>query len=140
MEKRSRDNESKKMETDLPHTELTREVIAAAIAVQKELRPGLGEKLYEVALCIELADRGIQFEQQPRYEAFYKKHFIGHLIPDLVVEDKIIVDVKCVESFTASHSAQIIGYLNITELEIGLLLNFKTWPLGKRRLFREKST
>lgn len=128
------------MESDLPYKELTKEVIAAAIAVHQELRPGLDEKLYELALCIELAERGIHFEQQPRYEAFYKKHFIGHLVPDLVIDNKLIVDTKCVASFTPAHEAQIIGYLNITGLEIGLLLNFKTWPLGKRRLFRPKST
>lgn len=121
---------------DLPYQELTGEVIAAAIAVHQELRPGLDEKLYERALCIELAERGIAFEQQPKYEAKYKGKFLGHLIPDLVIEEKLIVDAKCVESFLPVHDAQMIGYLNITGLDIALLLNFKTWPLGKRRILR----
>ncbi len=125
------------MENDLPHQELTREVISAAISVHQELRPGLDEKLYERALCVEFADRGIHFEQQPKYEAFYKNRFIGHLIPDLVVENKLIVDAKCVDSLLPCHEAQMIGYLNISKLEVGLLLNFKNWPLGKRRLFRK---
>lgn len=124
------------MKADFPHQDLTGAVISAAIEVHQTLRPGLDEKLYERALCIELAERGIDFEQQPRYESFYKGRFIGHLIPDLVVEKKLIVDTKCVEGFTASHEAQIIGYLNISQLEVGLLLNFKVWPLGKRRLSR----
>jgi GxxExxY protein len=120
----------------LPHQELTGKVIAAAIAVHQELRPGLDEKLYERALCIELAERNIYFEQQPKYEVRYKAHFLGHLIPDLVVEKTLIVDAKCVESFTSLHEAQMIGYLSITGLDVALLLNFKSWPLGKKRITR----
>jgi GxxExxY protein len=121
---------------DYPHQDLTRRIIAAAIAVHQELRPGLDEKLYERALCIELAERNIYFEQQLKYEARYKGHFLGHLIPDLVVEKTLIVDAKCVESFTSLHEAQMIGYLSITGLDVALLLNFKTWPLGKKRVIR----
>lgn len=113
---------------DLPYQELTGEVIEAAIAVHQELRPGLDEKLYERALCIELAERGIAFEQQPKYEANYKGRFLGHLVPDLVIKENLIVDAKCVESFLPAHDAQMIGYLNITDLDIALLLNFKTTP------------
>lgn len=120
----------------LAHQELTGKVIAAAIAVHQELRPGLDEKLYERALCIELAERNIYFEQQPKYEARYKGHFLGHLIPDLVVEKAIIVDAKCVECLTPAHDAQMIGYLTITGLDVALLLNFKSWPLGKKRIIR----
>ena len=135
MEKRRRDGDID-MDKELPHQELTGNVIAAAIAVHRELRPGLDEKLYERALCIELADRGIRFAQQPCYEAKYKERFIGDLIPDLVVENKIIVDAKCVTCFTPAHEAPMLGYLAITGLDVGLLLNFKAWPLGKRRFIR----
>lgn len=121
---------------DLPHQELTGQVIAAAIVVQQELRPGLDEKLYERALCIELAERGIHFEQQPRYDVVYKSRHIGHLTPDLVVENKLIVDPKVADAFTSAHEAQMIGYLNITGLDVALLLNFKVWPLGKKRIIR----
>ena len=121
---------------EYPHQELTREVIAAAILVHQELRPGLDEKLYERALCIELAERGIHFEQQRRYDVFYKGRHLGHLIPDLIVENKIIVDPKVVDAFTSEHEAQMIGYLNITRLDLALLLNFKVWPLGKKRIIR----
>lgn len=120
----------------LPHNELTGRVIDAAIRVQKELRPGMDEKLYERALCLELADMGIRFDQQRSYDVNYKGRFLGHLIPDLVVEDRIIVDLKCVEQFTSAHVAQMQGYLAITGLDIALLLNFKAWPLGKKRVIR----
>jgi GxxExxY protein len=119
-----------------PHAELTKEVIGAAITVQKALNPGLDEKLYERALCIELSEMGIRFEQQPEFPVHYKRHYIGKLRPDLLVESKLIVDAKVVEAFTNAHEAQMLGYLAITDLDLGLLLNFKTIPLGKKRIIR----
>lgn len=121
---------------EYPHQELTREIIAAAIAVQQELRPGLDEKFYERPLCIEFADRGIHFDQQLRYPVSYKQRFLGDLIPDLVVENAVIVDAKVVDAFTPAHEAQMLGYLSITGLDVALLLNFKTWPLGRKRIIR----
>ena len=121
---------------EYPHQDLTRRIIAAGIAVHQELRPGLDEKLYERALCIELAEMNLHFEQQPQYPAHYRGHFLGTLIPDLVVENSVIVDTKCVECFHPMHEAQMPGYLNITGLDVALLLNFKTWPLGKKRVIR----
>jgi len=121
---------------EYPHKELTGKIIAAAIAVHESLRPGLDEKIYERAMCVEFAEQVIYFEQQPKYEIHYKGRFLGHLAPDLVIENTVIVAAKCVESFNDIHTAQIMGYLNITGLDIGLLLNFKSWPLGKRRIIR----
>jgi GxxExxY protein len=121
---------------EYPHKELTREIIAAAIAVHQELRTGLDEKFYERALCIELAERGIHFDQQTQYPVSYKKRFLGNLIPDLVVGSSVIVDTKVVDTFTPAHEAQMLGYLNITGLDVALLLNFKVWPLGKKRIIR----
>ena len=121
---------------EYPHQELTGKIIAAAIAVHNELRPGLDEKFYERALCIELTQLGLHFDQQCQYPVNYRGKFLGNLIPDLVVENSVIVDTKCVDSFTSTHDAQMLGYLNITGLDIALLLNFKTWPLGKKRILR----
>lgn len=117
-----------------PHSKLTSKIFGAAQAVHRELKPGLDEKLYENALCIELADQGIPFQQQSSYPVYYKNHFIGKLIPDLVVNQCVIVDAKVVESFNPAHTSQILGYLNITDLEIGLLLNFKKASLQVKRL------
>lgn len=119
-----------------PHAELTREVIGAAIEVQRSLKLGLDEKIYETALCIELAERGISFSQQPEYPIHYKGKFIGKLRPDLVIENSIIVEAKVAENFSQQHYSQLLGYLAITELELGLLLNFKTIPLGIKRLVK----
>lgn len=117
-----------------PHSDLTRQIIGAAIAVQKSLGPGLDEKLYENALSIELAHLGISFSQQPEFPVHYRERFIGKLRPDLIAENTVIIEIKVAESFTPSHDAQLLSYLSITKLPLGLLLNFKVTPLGKRRL------
>jgi len=121
---------------DYKHAELTGDIIGAAMAVLNALRPGLDEKLYENALLIELVDRGHTVEQQEAFPVHYKGHFIGKLIPDLIVDGKVIVEAKVAETFTDSHVAQVLGYLAITELEVGLLLNFKSAELDFKRVVR----
>ena len=120
----------------MKHEELTRDIIGAAMAVLNELKPGLDEKLYENALLLELIERGHQVEQQREYSVFYRGHFIGKLVPDLIVDGKVIADPKVVSAFDQSHIAQMIGYLNITGLEVALLLNFKEAKLKWKRVVR----
>ena len=120
----------------MKHEELTRDIIGAAMAVLNELKPGLDEKLYENALVIELAARGHAVEQQREYPVHYRGHFIGKLIPDLMVEGKVIVDPKVVTAFNDTHLAQMLGYLSITGLEVALLLNFKEAKLNWKRVVR----
>jgi GxxExxY protein len=124
-------------ETRYPHSELTGQIIAAATAVHAEMRPGLAEALYERALCIEVAERSFHFEQQKVYPVRYKTHYVGDLTPDLIVEGKVIVDLKVVEAFNDAHLAQMLGYLNITGLEVGLLVNFKHAQLQVRRMVNQ---
>jgi GxxExxY protein len=116
------------------HEELTAEVIGAAIAVLNELKPGLDEKLYENALVIELLARGHPVEQQHSFSVRYRGQFIGKLIPDLIVDRKVIVDPKVVVSFNETHVAQMLGYLNITGLRLAMLLNFKQARLEWKRI------
>src|SRR5947209_14558722 len=115
----------------MKHEELTQDIIGAAMTVLNELKPGLDEKLYENALLIELAGRGHSVEQQREHPVHYKGQFIGKLIPDLIVDGKVLVDPKVVTAFTETHMAQMLGYLNIRGLEVALLLNFResklTW-------------
>ena len=94
----------------------------------------MDEKLYENALVIELAARGLDAEQQRQYPVYYRGHFIGKLVPDLIVNGKVIADSKVVTGFTDSHIAQMLGYLNITGLEVALLLNFKEAKLDWKRV------
>ena len=120
----------------MKHEELTRDIIGAGMAVLNELRPGLDEKLYENAMVIELVARGYRVEQQREYPVHYRGHFIGKLIPDLIVDGKVIVDPKVVTAFNDTHIAQMLGYLNITGLEVALLLNFREAKLNWKRVVR----
>ena len=117
-----------------PHSELTAAIIAAATEVHGDLRPGLDEVMYERAMCIEFSERSIEFSQQSKFPVHYKGRFLGNLIPDLIVREKVIVDLKVVNSFNDTHIAQMLGYLNITGLEIGLLINFKHAKLQIKRV------
>lgn len=121
-------------ERQYPHSDLTSEIIASAQAVHEDLRPGLDEVLYERALCIEFAERTINFVQQKVFEVKYKSRYIGDLIPDLIIDERVIVDLKVVETFSDTHVAQMLGYLNITGLEIGVLINFKHAKLQIKRI------
>ena len=120
------------------HEELTKEIIGAAMAVLNELKPGLDEKLYENALVIELQTRGHTVEQQREHPVHYRGHFIGKLVPDLIVDGKVIADPKVVTAFTETHVAQMLGYLNITGLQVALLLNFKECRLQWKRVVNER--
>jgi GxxExxY protein len=120
----------------MKHEEITKAIIGAAMAVLNELKPGLDEKLYENALVIELVARGHTVEQQREFPVHYRGHFIGKLVPDLIVDGKVIADPKVVSVFNDTHIAQMLGYLNITGLEVALLLNFKESTLTWKRVVR----
>jgi GxxExxY protein len=114
--------------------QLTEIIIGAAMNVLNKLRPGLDEKLYERALVIELAKKGLVCDQQKQHLVHYDGELIGNLIPDLIVNDTVIVDPKVVNTFNESHTAQMLGYLNITGLKTALLLNFKYAKIQIKRI------
>ncbi len=121
---------------NLIHTELSEDIIGAAMKVLNTLKPGLDEKLYENALVIELTKRGHRIEQQKSFSVFYEGQFIGKLTPDLIVDGLVIVDPKVATDFTETHVAQMTGYLAITGLQLALLINFKFARLGWKRVVR----
>jgi len=118
------------------HGKVTEAVIGAAINVLNTLKPGLDEKLYERALVIELVKRGHKVDQQRQFTVKYEGKEIGNLIPDLIVDEVVIADPKVVTDFNEAHTAQMIGYLNITQLQVALLLNFKHATLRWKRIVR----
>jgi GxxExxY protein len=103
-----------------------------------ELKPGLDERLYENALVIELRVRGHEIEQQREFPVHYRGQRIGRLVPDLLVDGKVIVDPKVVSSFNDTHTAQMLGYLNITGFSVALLLSFKEAKLIWKRVINER--
>jgi GxxExxY protein len=118
------------------HDPLTQRIIGCAIEVHRQLGPGLMEATYEEALCIELNDQGMSFLRQAGVPVFYKGHLIGEHRPDLVVQDRVVVEVKSVERLIGVHQAQLLAYMRVLKKPVGLLLNFNSEVLrtGIRRL------
>lgn len=105
--------------------EITDKIIGAAIEVHRTLGPGLLESTYETCLAHELVLREVQFERQKPIPVVYKRAQLdcGFRV-DLLVEDKVIVELKAVKRLAPVHKAQLITYLKLTDLKLGLLLNF----------------
>jgi GxxExxY protein len=122
----------------MSHEHVSGEIIGAAMEVLNELKPGLDEKLYERAMTIELKHRGHSVSVQSLFPVSYRGELIGNLIPDLIVDNAVIVDPKVVACFTETHIAQMIGYLNITGLDLALLMNFKNARLEWKRVLRSQ--
>ena len=121
------------------HEELSGKIIGAAMEVLNELKPGLDEKLYERAMSIELKRGGHNLSIQRSFPVYYRGELIGNLTPDLIVDDAVIVDPKVVSCFTDTHIAQMVGYLNITGLDLALLINFKNARLDWKRVLRPQA-
>jgi len=118
------------------HEELSGKIIGAAMEVLNELKPGARRKLYERALIMELMHHGHTITAQRSFPVSYRGELIGNLVPDLIVDNAVIVDPKVVSCFTETHIAQMIGYLNITGLDLALLINFKNARLEWKRVLR----
>jgi len=101
-------------------------VIGCAIEVHKALGPGLKEEAYEIALCKALTKRDIKFESQPRLKASYEGTPVGTYQPDLIVERTVVVEVKSADRLTPLFTSQVLSYLKVTGLRVGLILNFKS--------------
>lgn len=125
------------MNTDahgLNSNDVTRKIIGAAMEVLNVLGHGLLEKPYENALVVELKLRKIECMQQPRYEVVYKKVGVGEYIPDLIVAGMVVIDTKVIDQITDNELGQMLNYLKITRLPIGIILNFKHAKLQWKRV------
>ena len=118
--------------------ELVYKIAGCAMTVLDELGHGLREKTYERALCVEFNIRKIEFDQQKIYPVYYKNVKVDEFIPDLLVENKVIVDLKTIENITDEHRGQILNYLRIAKSQVGLLINFKHPKLEWERLILSK--
>jgi GxxExxY protein len=116
-------------QTAYPHEDVTREIIAAAYEVHRELGRGFLEKVYERALALELQKRGLSVQAQTEIEVRYKGSIVGTYYADLLVNDVVLCEVKAVDALTTAHQAQLLNYLKATGVQVGLLLNF-----GSRRV------
>ena len=109
-------------------------VVGCALAVLKGLGHGLLEKPYENAMAVELGLHGIPFQQQPRFAVTYKDVQVGEYVPDLITHEQIVVDTKVIDRITTHELGQMMNYLKITGLKVGLILNFKRAKLEWKRV------
>lgn len=112
-------------------------IIGSAIEVQRHLGPGLVKSAYEIALCREMQLRGLSFKRQISIAATYKDILLPDAYRiDLLVEDRVIVELKAIEKLLPIHEAQLLTYLRFTDKRLGLLLNFHSMPMksGIRRV------
>ena len=119
---------------EFPCKSETHAIIGFAFAVLNELGHGLNEKLYENSLVVEFKRAGVALDQQRRYEVLYKGEYVGEHIPDLIAYGTVVVDVKCIDRITDHERGQIMNYLRITKLPVGLILNFKHAKLEYERI------
>ena len=108
-------------------------LLKLGFSVHNLLGPGLLESAYEGAFCVELTHAGISFERQKVYPLYYKGEYIGAYIADLVVDDKIIIELKSVTKLTPVMSTQLLNYLKLSKLQVGYLMNFNSPRLEWKR-------
>jgi len=116
---------------------LIKSVVGLAMKVHRELGMGFLESIYANALAFELAESRIPFEREKRIPAYYRGHIMGDFIADLVIQNRLIVELKSVETLATAHSVQLVNYLSATRLDIGLLLNFGAKSLQFKTKTRE---
>ena len=109
---------------ELLFEEITRDIIGAAFEVQKVLGYGYLEKVYENALVIEIGERGRMVKQQVALDVSYKGNMVGHFVADLLVEDKVLVEVKTGKEWMPRNEAQLLNYLKATGVKVGVLVCF----------------
>lgn len=119
----------------LLHEDISAKIIKAFYKVYNSLGYGFLEKVYENALMIELCKMGLNVQKQMPINVFYEKQQVGKYFADLVVEERIIIELKAAENLCEEHEFQLINYLKATEVEIGLLLNFGKKPQFKRKIY-----
>lgn len=125
------------MGREIGNRDLSGQVIAAAIAVHRTIGPGFLESIYEEALCVELSEQGMAFERQKHVPIRYRGRLVGEHRLDLLVEGKMVVELKAVARIEDVHFSIVRSYLKALSLEDAMLLNFATVPLLIKRVGRE---
>jgi len=123
----------------LRYEELSKKIIAAAYEVHNELGHGFLEKVYKNALAAELKDVGVKCNLEVPLQVSYHGTIVGEYAADIVVDNKIIVEIKAVSKLNPVHEVQLVNYLKATGLHVGLLINFSESVQVKRRVFGYES-
>ena len=122
----------------LLHKDLTDIILKTFYEVYNELGYGFLENVYQNALLIELRNKGLNVVPQKRIKVYYKGYEVGDYFADLIVEEKIILELKAADYIVEQFENQIVNYLRGTDCEVGLLLNFGKKPEFRRKIFENK--
>jgi len=117
------------------YEDLTKKIIECCYSVYDELGSGFLESVYENALILELKDKGLKVEQQKELEIFYKGNIIGNFRTDIIVNNKVILELKSVSDISKIHEVQLVNYLKGTNMKVGLVINFGEKLTFKRKFF-----
>jgi GxxExxY protein len=117
------------------HADLTRQIIKTFFTVYNTLGYGFLEKVYENALVIELNKLNLSVERQKQIDVYYLSQPVGVYYADLIIDEKVIVELKAAEALREEHEYQLINYLKATNVEVGLLLNFGKTPEFRRKVY-----
>jgi GxxExxY protein len=117
------------------HQELTEKIIKAAQNVHNTLGYGFLEKVYHNAMVLELRKMGLEVVSEKPITVYYDSQVVGEYIADIVVADKVILEIKAVQTINPTHEAQLVNYLKATNIDVGLLLNFGESLEVKRKIF-----
>ena len=126
------------MKESYKHTKITEQIIKAYYTVYNTLGYGFLEKVYENAMVIELHKLGLGVKKQQNIKVFYDNQEVGDYYSDLLVEEKVIVELKAAKNLCEEHEAQLLNYLKATDVEVGLLLNFGKEAQLKRKVFSKE--
>ena len=116
------------------YQELMETILGCCFEVMNELGVGFLESVYKNALLIALREKGLKVDVEKRFEVIFRERKIGLYIADLVVEEKVIIELKCCESLLGEHQAQLINYLKVSNILVGLLINFRKRKLEYKRV------
>ncbi|BBO72951.1 hypothetical protein DSCW_03680 [Desulfosarcina widdelii] len=119
----------------MKHQALTEEIIKVFYRVYNALGYGFLEKVYENAMMIELKNEGLFAVQQSPIDVIYSEQIVGQYFADIIVDDKVIVEIKAKKHFGSEDEAQLLNYLKSTDKEVGLLINFGPKPELSRKVF-----
>ena len=122
----------------MKHEEITKQIIGCAFEVINELGAGFLESVYDKSLLLALRQKGLSAVSQHPITVRFRGQSVGDFFADLLVENKVIVELKAVKAITPEHQAQAINYLNATGIEVGLLINFGNQKLEYKRFTRSK--
>ena len=122
--------------------ELTEKIIACAFKVHRALGPGFSEKVYENAMRVELTRQGVKVRKQVPIQVYYEGEVVGEFVPDLWIDERVLVELKAVLALQKDHEVQLVNYLTATKVDTGLLINFGPSVEIKRkfRTYKPKAT